>query len=125
MCQAHDIPEYSDRKIKQYKKIVPDSDGTNLRSALDDGPVAIAFSASNAEFRGYVDGIYPSDPNCFGHDGKTELSHVVLAIGYGKYQGRDYILFKNSYGEDWGMKGYGWVDPTKCGVTQWAYQIVE
>ena len=46
--------------IKSYKKIEPDEDGTNLREALNNGPVAIAFQANNDEFRRYKSGIYPS-----------------------------------------------------------------
>jgi len=46
--------------IRRYERVQPDQDGSNLRAALDEGPVAIAFEADNDEYRRYASGIYPS-----------------------------------------------------------------
>lgn len=44
---------------------------------------------------------------------KLEGGHAILAVGYddaktiGKFKGA--LLIRNSWGTDWGMKGYGWL----------------
>lgn len=35
-----------------------------------------------------------------------EAGHAMLLVGHGREDGHEYWLFKNSYGEDWGEKGY-------------------
>lgn len=44
-----------------------------------------------------------TDESCFAD---KEVNHAVLIVGYGQEQGLDYFLVKNSWGEEWGDKGY-------------------
>ncbi|KAI4296900.1 hypothetical protein L6164_036820 [Bauhinia variegata] len=70
-----------------------------LLQAVAKQPVAIRVAAGDY-FHQYEDGIF-SGP-C-----ESELNHEVTVVGYGTSEdGTKYWLMKNSWGEDWGEKGY-------------------
>jgi len=57
------------------------------------------------------------------------LDHGIVAVGYGEHPdtGDFGIIVKNSWGARWGEKGYGWVAPDQCGITDdfsWIEQFV-
>ncbi|KAF8695194.1 hypothetical protein HU200_037652 [Digitaria exilis] len=86
-------------------------------------PVSVAFEVING-FRLYKSGVYTSD-----HCGTTpmDVNHAVLAVGYGVENGVPYWLIKNSWGADWGDKGYFKMEMGKnmCGVATCAsYPVV-
>ena len=58
------------------------------------------MDGSDYPFQHYMSGII-TDPTC-----KTLSTHYVLAVGYGIEDGQDYYILKNSWGADWGEKGY-------------------
>ena len=89
------------------------------------GPVAVAIDASHASFRHYTHGVY-YEKNC----GKSvhRLTHAVLVVGYGKENGHDYWLVKNSWGHHYGAHGYVRMARNRgnhCGIaTKASYPLV-
>ncbi|EAR94892.1 papain family cysteine protease (macronuclear) [Tetrahymena thermophila SB210] len=80
------------------------------------GPVSIAYQVTD-DFENYEGGIY-SNPEC--STDPQEVNHAVLAVGY-NLTGRYYIV-KNSWGKDWGMDGYFYIElgSNMCGLADCA-----
>merc|ERR1719230_56151 len=86
-------------EAKSYKDVQPKS-WTQFKAALNKGPVAIGIEADKSVFQLYSGGVMNSK-KC-----GTRLDHGVLAVGYGTYEGTEYVLVKNSWGASWGKSGY-------------------
>ncbi|KAL0784885.1 thiol protease aleurain-like [Brassica napus] len=82
------------------------------------GPVTVGFHVTNS-FAFYEEGVYSSD-EC--GDTTKDLNHFMLVVGYGIEDGVPYWLIQNSWGTDWGEKGYIKVEMGKnmCGVAAYA-----
>ena len=79
---------------------VPANDEAALRRAVAHQPVAVGIEASGSHFQFYSEGVFA------GRCG-TELDHGVAAVGYGvTADGTKYWVVKNSWGPEWGEKGY-------------------
>ncbi|KAL4198115.1 hypothetical protein AMTRI_Chr03g44270 [Amborella trichopoda] len=78
---------------------VPVNDEASLLKALAHQPVSIAIQASGVDFQFYSGGVFTGSCD-------TDLDHGVAAVGYGSTKGLDYIIVKNSWGPNWGEKGY-------------------
>jgi len=78
-------------------------DEVELRDALFEfGPISITYQVVS-DFRNYKSGIYESTV-C--RNGTMDVNHAVLAVGYGRLNGTDYWIVKNSWGAEWGDQGY-------------------
>merc|ERR1719187_3064954 len=106
---------------------IPTGSEPDLQKAIATvGPISVGIDASQYTFQLYAGGIY-YDENC----SSQFLDHGVLAVGYGSKksgQYKDYYLVKNSWGTDWGMKGYIEMSRNRnnnCGIaTQASYPVV-
>lgn len=75
------------------------------------GPMSIAMDVSR--MMSYKSGIW-NPSSC----SNTNLDHALLIVGYGTENGTPYWIIKNSWGSDWGEKGYVRMvrGKKKCGV---------
>ncbi|KAJ6903854.1 hypothetical protein NC651_021124 [Populus alba x Populus x berolinensis] len=81
-------------------EMVPENDENALMKAAANQPVAIAMDAGGKDLQFYSEGVFTGDCG-------TELNHGVALVGYGTTQdGTKYWIVKNSWGTDWGEKGY-------------------
>lgn len=68
------------------------------RALVEKGPVAVSVAADT--WFDYESGIFN---NC-GKD--AVINHAVTAIGFGEEEGHKFWLIQNSWGADWGERGY-------------------
>jgi C1A family cysteine protease len=84
--------------LSGYKDVTANSE-VALETAIVQQPVSVAVEADQSVFQFYSGGVM--DSAC-----GTQLDHGVLAVGYGVDSGKEYYKVKNSWGADWGEKGY-------------------
>ncbi|PKI50366.1 hypothetical protein CRG98_029246 [Punica granatum] len=79
---------------------VPVNDEDALLKAVANQPVSVAIDAGGMDFQFYSEGVFTG--RC-----STSLDHGVAVVGYGTtLDGTKYWIVKNSWGPEWGEKGY-------------------
>jgi len=74
---------------------------SQMKAALNKGPVSVAIQADQPVFHQYTGGVI-TGTSC-----GTQLDHGVLAVGYGNdATAGDYYIVKNSWSTAWGEQGY-------------------
>ncbi|XP_064467521.1 procathepsin L-like [Ornithodoros turicata] len=110
--------------VKGSVEIKAGSEEDLLHAVATVGPVSVAMEVL-PNFYSYTGGVY-QNRNCSCEI--AQVNHAVLAVGYGTEDGTDYWLLKNSWSEEWGVKGYFKLARNKdnmCGVaTHAAYPLV-
>ena len=87
-------------KCKGYTSIAKGDEMQLMNAVATVGPIAISICVRRS-LRSYHRGVY-YEPNC----SFNKVNHAVLIVGYGTERGHDYWLVKNSWGKDWGNRGY-------------------
>lgn len=107
-------------KILSFEKL-PEADESALKTLSSKGVCAIGIDASQWSFKTYTSGIY-DESEC----SSEFLDHAVGLVGYGTENGVDYWIVRNSWGADWGEKGYIRMSRNKdnqCGIATDVYQV--
>jgi hypothetical protein len=74
---------------------------------LDEGrPVLTTSMLSDSFYLPGNDGVVDVVP---GEGPDPTRRHAVVAVGHGIRNGERLILVRNSWGEEWGVSGYGWL----------------
>ncbi|XP_056402495.1 cathepsin S-like isoform X2 [Hyla sarda] len=101
----------------KYTEVEPGTEENLKQVVATVGPVSVAIDARHPAFYLYKDGVY-DDASC-----TQNVNHGVLAVGYGNLNGKDYWLVKNSWGQNYGLKGYILIARNKgnmCGIASYA-----
>ncbi|XP_050186406.1 cathepsin K isoform X1 [Myiozetetes cayanensis] len=88
-------------KCRGYREIPEGNEKALKRAVARIGPISVGIDASLPSFQFYSRGVY-YDENC----NAENINHAVLAVGYGTQKGTKHWIIKNSWGEEWGNKGY-------------------
>ncbi|PQQ21770.1 vignain-like [Prunus yedoensis var. nudiflora] len=79
---------------------VPANNEDALLKAAANQPISVAIDAGGSDFQFYSEGVFTGQCG-------TELDHGVAVVGYGAtLDGTKYWIVKNSWGTEWGEKGY-------------------
>ncbi|KZS12656.1 Uncharacterized protein APZ42_022798 [Daphnia magna] len=90
---------------------------TTILNALRRGPVAVSIVA-NTKFILYSSGIF-DDETCK----SGTLNHGAVLVGYGRANGTDYWIVRNSWGTSWGQNGYIFMkrNVNMCRLAEYAF----
>lgn len=95
----------NETEVRGYRRVTPNVD--SILEAVQDGPVVALIDVNRdaTSLKDYRSGIV----NRQTRNSKikiTDLSHAVVIVGYGREDGFDYWIVKNSWGSAWGEGGF-------------------
>ncbi|XP_077251121.1 low-temperature-induced cysteine proteinase-like [Tasmannia lanceolata] len=83
-----------------------DQEESALLCAVVNQPISVGIDGSAIDFQLYTGGIY--DGLCSSNP--DDIDHAVLIVGYSSQGDTDYWIVKNSWGTDWGIEGYIYIE---------------
>lgn len=89
------------QKIIKYIEVQTGNEDDLAAKVENYGPAAIGIDASHYSFQMYLSGIY-DEKSC----SPTNLDHGVGCVGFGAEGSTKYWIVRNSWGRNWGEKGY-------------------
>lgn len=89
-----------------------------MMQGIQRGVLLAHIDASKLQY--YGGGIIDDTVKC-----QTNLNHAVAIVGYGEENGAKYWIVRNSWGSDWGEKGYFRITrgTNKCGIEMYSYGV--
>lgn len=98
-CNKKNLKKKGRQGVKSYKVV---KKGVNaLTSAAAKQVVSVAIEVQD-DFMDYSKGVYSNNDSDCG----AELNHGVAVVGYNTTAKKPYYIVRNSWGADWGLKGY-------------------
>ncbi|CAL4976694.1 unnamed protein product [Urochloa decumbens] len=96
-CDRSKLPHHA-ATISGFRRVATNSEAA-LQNAAAAQPVCVSIEAGGTNFQHYKKGVYNGPCG-------TKLNHGVTVVGYGQ-EGKDkYWIVKNSWGANWGDKGF-------------------
>jgi len=89
---------------------------SSLLATIAEQVTSVRLHVSDS-FRAYSSGIY-DDKEC-----GDQINHAINAVGYGKENGVQYVIIRNSWGTSWGEDGYMKIAATEDGPGICAVQM--
>ncbi|XP_044520149.1 procathepsin L-like [Gracilinanus agilis] len=111
-------------KIKKHVFLPSGKEQALMHAVATVGPVSVTVHAIKSFFY-YRGGLY-SETKCK----KRQINHSLLVVGYGyekKDENKKYWILKNSWGANWGKKGYMHFQKdynNQCGIANYAFYPV-
>lgn len=100
VCQYNVNDSYSNIQVLGTIQVQTDN-AAALQAASYQQPIAVSIEADTYYFQTYSSGVLTDAAQC-----GTSLDHAVLSTGYGRLNGNDFFMVKNSWGTSWGDNGY-------------------
>lgn len=88
-----------------------------IKKALQKGPLVTSMTVYS-DFLTYSSGVYKSTSN------RREGGHAISIVGYD--DGKNALIIRNSWGPDWGEKGFAYIDyKDKSGIGNqtWSFEV--